>query len=123
MFGRIIQHRRQAFQRLIFSGHIRMKHLNTEIMVELEQDLKKQAVEAENSPVRFQIVNQLHFFQCLFQQIQFGTQDRICFRVGNRKKQLAHIGDIILQKIYGNLKDNRLVRRGAFGCVDDIGID
>lgn len=65
----------------------------------------------------------MHLYERFFENIQFCLADRIVSRVVEDKTQLLHIWDVKPDKIKRYLEYDPCVGRGAFGGVDNTGIN
>lgn len=102
---------------------IGLENLHAEIVVELEQDFKQQAVKAQNIPIRADVVGDLHLPQRFLESVQLGLPDGVRAWVVQDEPKLLHIRDIQPDKIHRDLKHDPDIRRGAFCRMDHTGID
>lgn len=78
---RVVQDEVQTVQVLCPVVQVCLEDLYAEIVAELEQDLKKQAVEPQYIALRADVVCDLHLCERLLEDFQFGLADRIVARV------------------------------------------
>ena len=95
-----------------------MKNFDTEIVIQLEQKFKDQAVKSQDKSVRADIINDLQLLQSGFQHIQFGLFYRIFRLIIPDEHELLNIRGIFFYKIQWNLKNDSLVGDYTFGRIE-----
>ena len=91
------------------------------ISAQMVQQIKEQAVKAQDISFRARVIEILHRFQRLFERIQRCSLER-----GSGvqiETPLADVRHYRLQKLHGHLKHNRRIGRSAFCRVNDIRVD
>ncbi|GFI14960.1 hypothetical protein IMSAGC009_00113 [Lachnospiraceae bacterium] len=100
-----------------------MEYFHAEIVVKLKQHFKQQAVKAQDIPFRADVIGNLHLQQGFLKDVKLRLVNRAASGIFQNKLQLGHIGDVEPDEVKGYLKDDPGVWGGAFGRMDDAGVD